>query len=255
MKRGIALVLFFSVIAVLSILSISFVSAGLFSNTLSKMTLKVAAPITPQSCYDSDGGFNIYVAGMVNYSYSVGFPSWFWGGRNSLYVDTCYDNIRLYEYYCIGKAMKVNLTTCPNDYVCKNGACLIPKHLACKNYMCVEVDGVSGDECRIASDCQTDTTPPKVFAYFTQPEENSSWLIVNASDPESKLIYIGYWYRGPKNYDWNGWEGMYYNCTIGHFCTQYMQVTPIDGAGEYDFWVRAYNNQGLSASVYPNVSF
>jgi hypothetical protein len=206
-------------------------------------------------CSESDGGESYNTRGWINSSANGYNEDYCYVGGGPAYYAKNFSGRGLKEFYCgsDGYIKEVNYEGCTNG--CQDGACVNAKHLACENYRCVEVDGVGGDECRIASDCQTDPTPPRVFAYFTPPLNNSSWLIVNASDPESKLIYIGYWYRGPKNSYWYGWGNMYYNCTTGNFCYQNIKVTPVDGAGRYEFFVSAYNNQLLVTTVYPNVTF
>ncbi|MEM2121064.1 MAG: DNRLRE domain-containing protein [Candidatus Woesearchaeota archaeon] len=63
------------------------------------------------NCKDSDGGINIFVKGVVNYS-------------GVSYVDTCYDSFNVKEFYCDGNFIKDVLRTCPSNYTCVGGACI-----------------------------------------------------------------------------------------------------------------------------------
>ncbi len=67
----------------------------------------------PQTCSDSDGGKNYNVKGTVD---SGGFLI-------SDYCDTT--NGKLREYYCFTNGFNSELVSCPQNYYCSNGACVL----------------------------------------------------------------------------------------------------------------------------------
>lgn len=80
-------------------------------------------------------------------------------------------------------------------------------------------------------------------------------LDVFAYDSDSYVDTIGYWYRGPKNSYWKAWDKMYYSCPGENFCEQSIFVYGVDGAGLYDFLVRAYNRDAYSTSQEVTLNF
>ena len=67
----------------------------------------------PNSCTDSDGGYNIYTAGKVNSVYY---------GQNIFNSDACISPSLLQENYCDTGITKYLAVTCPKG--CANGACI-----------------------------------------------------------------------------------------------------------------------------------
>ncbi len=122
-KRVIFAVLFFSVI-----LSLSFVSAGFFSDLWGKITGEViyseetkiiGAPEVQKSlsCVDTDKGKNYYVKGTTSWCPSndaMGMPC-------SAFIDNCLNGV-LREGYCSETdSIKTEEYVCPNG--CDDGAC------------------------------------------------------------------------------------------------------------------------------------
>lgn len=70
-------------------------------------------PPPPNSCTDSDGGYNIYVAGKVNSVYY---------GQNGFNSDACVSSSLLQENYCDTGISKYLAITCQKG--CANGACI-----------------------------------------------------------------------------------------------------------------------------------
>lgn len=64
-------------------------------------------------CEDTDGSGAVMTAGRVFYG-------------DEVYVDYCNDNRSVNEYLCAGGGPVTNTHTCPNDYVCTDGACHPP---------------------------------------------------------------------------------------------------------------------------------
>ena len=71
------------------------------------------AGLVPEpTCYDSDGGYNIYTYGCVEYG-------------TSRYCDRCASSNTVYEYYCAsGGRYNYGETRCPQGYSCVNGVCV-----------------------------------------------------------------------------------------------------------------------------------
>ncbi|MBI5158676.1 hypothetical protein HY992_01005 [Candidatus Micrarchaeota archaeon] len=71
------------------------------------------------ACRDSDSGTDIYVAGKVSY-------------KNEVFADECVDSSLLREYYCDSRmvnrggsaVMRRVDRNCPDDFVCRDGACV-----------------------------------------------------------------------------------------------------------------------------------
>ena len=68
----------------------------------------------PDSCSDSDGGFNVVVQGTVT-GYSSGQPY--------SITDFCLSNITLMENYCFGTANRNASYICGNSTICITGRC------------------------------------------------------------------------------------------------------------------------------------
>jgi len=113
------------------IVSISFVSAGFFSDLWNKITGKsvtntetgdgkitdaTASSNTKPLCSDSDGGYNIFVRGTCR--------DFVGGTAISTNIDSC-TNGSLREFYCLtnGSRCLNAFGSCPFGYVCENGAC------------------------------------------------------------------------------------------------------------------------------------
>jgi hypothetical protein len=97
-KRLVGLI---SVLLLISLLSISMVSAGWFGDFWNKITGK-AVSSNQINCYDSDGGLNYYVKGYVNVSEGIIIDSCEWRGDKYPYpVQNCYGSMcYIYEANC-----------------------------------------------------------------------------------------------------------------------------------------------------------
>jgi len=114
MKKG-----FVFGICLVLIVSISFVSAGWFSNWVGKIT---GNPIEGnESCSDSDGE-NFYVKGYVNSS--INGTNWDFCSGSSVIEYVCYENQAVISYL-------------PCDFGCSDGACIS----APENDYCTDSDG------------------------------------------------------------------------------------------------------------------
>jgi len=100
-----------------------------------------------------------------------------------------------------------------------------------------------------------DATSPSLTAFFTATTNNSATLIVNATDSDSYVDNIGLWYKSPAHSYWYKWGNMYYDCNQQQLCYQEHNITSIDGAGNYTFWVGAYNRDRYSSLKYPSIYF
>ncbi len=101
------------------------------------------------TCYDTDGGNNIYaqgtVYGNIYQNGSVG---------NYSYTDYCYPNGAssfLYEYYCLNSEIYSSFRgPCPSGYTCNGGRCIQQvnqTHLACVSNTCSLVSGFGNNTC------------------------------------------------------------------------------------------------------------
>ncbi len=80
--------------------------------------------ITPEDaeCMDSDGGYDVYEAGIATY------------GSTSL-SDQCNTDGTLTEKYCHSNTeIKWNTTSCPDGYVCEEGACIPYNQSSCESH-------------------------------------------------------------------------------------------------------------------------
>jgi parallel beta-helix repeat protein len=109
---------------IISILLVSFVSAGVFSDTWNKITGKIiGSPSNAATCTETDNGDKPYIPGIVFYSK---YPS------TKNYTDVCTSkNKKVTEYSCDNKREPLVITKiydCPNG--CLNGACLTKKEIS-----------------------------------------------------------------------------------------------------------------------------
>ena len=70
-----------------------------------------------RACVDSDG-YDLFVAGNV-----TGFDVT--NGNPIIHFDSCINNNTMIERYCDANSIKRNYTTCPSEYTCNNGACVV----------------------------------------------------------------------------------------------------------------------------------
>lgn len=114
------------------VISVSFVSAGFFSDLWNKITGNTITPnnnsgttdntnpTTSNSnrqilfCSDSDGGYNIFTIGTCTDSIN--------GVITTINTDSCTNN-SLREFYCNNSRCLNVFGRCPNGYNCINGAC------------------------------------------------------------------------------------------------------------------------------------
>jgi hypothetical protein len=81
------------------------------------------------ACDDSDGGKDVMVKGNVVA-----------GTSSYAYIDYCSGNGSVMEYYCDTGAMSNQTIACPQDYECKEGAC-VAKPAAPVQSACTDSDG------------------------------------------------------------------------------------------------------------------
>ena len=82
------------------------------TNNTKTITINCIGP-TDYKCTDSDGGKNYYVKGSI--IDALGFT----------YSDMCMANNILLEHYCENNNATDEYYTCPNDYICQDGACIV----------------------------------------------------------------------------------------------------------------------------------
>ncbi len=75
-----------------------------------------------ESCLETDNGKNVLQKGQTEV-YS--------GGAKKTYTDICYDDDTVSEYYCVGSGFTSTKITCPNDYICYNGECVVSNEADC----------------------------------------------------------------------------------------------------------------------------
>ncbi len=130
----------FFVFGLIFILSLSFVSAGWFSDIYNSITGKAVAappPIPEVTCTDSDSANNIYIKGIVT------------GISGDIDTDECYmGENKVLQFRCgddgesTSRAIAggvIDIRNCPNGYVCSDGAC------------------IKNSECTTDSDCPFET--------------------------------------------------------------------------------------------------
>lgn len=84
---------------------------------------RTATNMTNATCYDTDGGYEIYVNGTVS---GVDL-----NGTTYEYADYCTGNL-LTENFCNGVNPAANSTECSHGYICSSGACVLdPANLTC----------------------------------------------------------------------------------------------------------------------------
>ncbi len=133
MKRGLVIICVFFIL----ILSLSFISAGFFSDIWNKITGKAV-----EDCTDSDGGLAYYVRGTAR-------------GPNGVFTDSCVEEggSVLREFSCSLDERVVYLRyTCPGGSTCSEGVCgdvCVAETCASLGYEC----GTHDDGCGGSLDC------------------------------------------------------------------------------------------------------
>ena len=218
MKRGLILIAFFLVV---SVLLISFVSAGWFSDNWNKITGKVASGsqnnITGIYCHDSDGGDDSYVKGSV----LVVYKSWFGLITNNYtFTDSCYSTL-----------VKVNNTYVPQkglvEYYCDN------TNLKSKQYICTCVDGACVAPC-------TDSDGGKNYYVKGGVNKGASWF-EDRCEPDGLLKE--YYCQSPTE---EGFER--YACPKGCFYGECLNVT-VRQLGEKAYYKEYLNVDGKIVQV------
>ena len=184
------------VICLVLILSLSFVSAGLFSDFWGRITGHVveedcsdgldgdedgltdcddddcAYTVTCIHCTDSDGGMDYYISGVATGIYAGGISSKHFiygdgdvqvldGPGESIYYDYCGNDVQLNEAFC-GTDGRLNAMAnmCSNG--CEDGACIAQ--------VCPSIIGwrIENNKCISDSGCDYDSTE---YTYYNSIEE------------------------------------------------------------------------------------
>ena len=131
----------FSIIIVIGILSIGFVSAGfvdwikdLFGIDNNGLGGELRTLSGKNNCIDSDGGKDYYVEGEVYYTNL--------SGDEIFLQDYCKRPSMLDEYYCENGIGKVISKSCPIEgEICKGGACILYNSTGTEPEECMDSDG------------------------------------------------------------------------------------------------------------------
>ena len=83
------------------------IGIGIIGSIYTGQVTKTSINLT---CIDSDNGYNLYEKGTCKYN-------------KRSFTDYC-SSEKIAERYCSKQGCTFNITSCPIDYTCKNGACI-----------------------------------------------------------------------------------------------------------------------------------